>query len=246
MVVGPDASDHDHPARGWRARYGPARGVGDRAPALVGAQQRAEPGRRCGVPVLRADADAGATGDAPARAARRRGASPRRGQPRGDAVCAALAGAAPAGLRHLPDARRSPAGGARLRRRTRSRASRTIAASTSVSMAVEAAKSDGTSVALIAIDLDNLKALNDRFGHQAGDSIIQAVAGGDRGRVPARRSLRARGRRRVRGRSARALIARRARRPLSGSRPPCASISLAELAGPAARARASLHRCRRA
>ena len=31
-------------------------------------------------------------------------------------------------------------------------------------------------VALIAIDLDNLKTLNDRFGHQAGDRIIQAVA----------------------------------------------------------------------
>jgi diguanylate cyclase (GGDEF)-like protein len=39
-----------------------------------------------------------------------------------------------------------------------------------------AAQRDGTSLALIAIDLDNLKTLNDRFGHQAGDRIIRAVA----------------------------------------------------------------------
>ena len=40
-----------------------------------------------------------------------------------------------------------------------------------------AAQLDGSPVALIAIDLDNLKLLNDQFGHQAGDRIIQAVAG---------------------------------------------------------------------
>ena len=39
-----------------------------------------------------------------------------------------------------------------------------------------AAKLDGSPVALIAIDLDNLKILNDRLGHQAGDRVIQAVA----------------------------------------------------------------------
>jgi len=39
-----------------------------------------------------------------------------------------------------------------------------------------AAQLDGSPVALIAIDLDNLKVLNDQFGHQAGDRIIQAVA----------------------------------------------------------------------
>ena len=39
-----------------------------------------------------------------------------------------------------------------------------------------AAQRDGTPVALIAIDLDNLKLLNDAFGHQTGDRIIQAVA----------------------------------------------------------------------
>jgi diguanylate cyclase (GGDEF)-like protein len=42
--------------------------------------------------------------------------------------------------------------------------------------AATAAMRDGTPLALIAIDLDNLKTLNDRFGHQAGDRIIQAVA----------------------------------------------------------------------
>jgi diguanylate cyclase (GGDEF)-like protein len=42
--------------------------------------------------------------------------------------------------------------------------------------AVETVQREGTSVAVIAIDLDNLKMLNDRFGHQAGDRIIQAVA----------------------------------------------------------------------
>ena len=41
---------------------------------------------------------------------------------------------------------------------------------------LEAARRDGMSVALIAIDLDNLKLLNDRFGHQLGDSVIHAVA----------------------------------------------------------------------
>ncbi len=40
-----------------------------------------------------------------------------------------------------------------------------------------AAQLDGSPVALIAIDLDNLKLLNDQFGHQAGDRVIQAVAG---------------------------------------------------------------------
>jgi diguanylate cyclase (GGDEF)-like protein len=39
-----------------------------------------------------------------------------------------------------------------------------------------AAQLDGSPVALIAIDLDNLKVLNDQFGHQVGDRIIQAVA----------------------------------------------------------------------
>ena len=39
-----------------------------------------------------------------------------------------------------------------------------------------AAQLDGSPVALIAIDLDNLKILNDRLGHQAGDRVIQAVA----------------------------------------------------------------------
>ena len=35
----------------------------------------------------------------------------------------------------------------------------------------------GTSLCLIAIDIDKFKAINDRFGHQYGDRVIQTIAG---------------------------------------------------------------------
>lgn len=45
-----------------------------------------------------------------------------------------------------------------------------------IDAAIEGSRSSGKPLALIAIDLDNLKMINDLFGHVAGDRILEAVA----------------------------------------------------------------------
>ena len=42
--------------------------------------------------------------------------------------------------------------------------------------AVERAREDGTTVAIILTDIDRFKSVNDRFGHAVGDSVIKAFA----------------------------------------------------------------------
>ena len=43
-------------------------------------------------------------------------------------------------------------------------------------MAIKAAQRSGTKVALMFIDLDGFKSINDAFGHEAGDLVLQEVA----------------------------------------------------------------------
>ena len=38
------------------------------------------------------------------------------------------------------------------------------------------AKIDGTPLSALMVDIDNFKSVNDRFGHPAGDQVIQFVA----------------------------------------------------------------------
>ena len=42
---------------------------------------------------------------------------------------------------------------------------------------LESAKREGKPVAILALDVDNLKAVNDRIGHAAGDNILREVSG---------------------------------------------------------------------
>jgi diguanylate cyclase (GGDEF)-like protein len=46
-----------------------------------------------------------------------------------------------------------------------------------LAMEVERTKRYGVACALVMVDLDRFKALNDRFGHQAGDEVLRRVAG---------------------------------------------------------------------
>ena len=41
---------------------------------------------------------------------------------------------------------------------------------------LQAAQRDGHTLALLALDVDNMKIVNDRFGHAAGDAVLQAIA----------------------------------------------------------------------
>ncbi len=41
---------------------------------------------------------------------------------------------------------------------------------------LQIARRDGHSLVLLALDVDNMKVVNDRFGHAAGDSVLKAVA----------------------------------------------------------------------
>ncbi len=41
---------------------------------------------------------------------------------------------------------------------------------------LQAARRDGRTLALLALDVDNMKIVNDRFGHAAGDAVLQAIA----------------------------------------------------------------------
>ena len=54
---------------------------------------------------------------------------------------------------------------------------------TALAAACAAAQSDGGRVAVVLVDLDRFKQVNDRLGHAAGDAALQAVAALVRGRV---------------------------------------------------------------
>lgn len=43
-------------------------------------------------------------------------------------------------------------------------------------MSINRAERHGENVAVVAVDLDNFKQVNDRFGHEVGDAVLQAVA----------------------------------------------------------------------
>ena len=46
-----------------------------------------------------------------------------------------------------------------------------------LALAVDAHARDGTPAALLALDLDHFKTVNDRFGHESGDKVLQEFAG---------------------------------------------------------------------
>lgn len=47
--------------------------------------------------------------------------------------------------------------------------------------AIARASADGTPLALVLLDLDGFKDVNDSFGHEAGDEVLRAIAGRLRG-----------------------------------------------------------------